>query len=124
MQYSTIPIRTVAYGTTNLMGGGKIQVLLQKYLHRFTNLIKKKFNTVQDLPVFISFLCTRLQKWLIMWPTVMVSLTGHLYSFFSASAGLVRMRRRVWMVTASMVVNRTAAKAAMYMAGELSIRSG
>lgn len=66
MQYSTIPIRTVAYGTTNLMGGGKIQVLLQKYLHRFTNLIKKKFNTVHDLPIFISFLCTRLQKLLFL----------------------------------------------------------
>ena len=54
MQYSTIPIRIVAYGTTNLMGGGKIQVLLQKYLHSFTNLIKKKLNIVHDLPVFIS----------------------------------------------------------------------
>ena len=33
------------------------------------------------------------------------------YSFFSASAGLVRMRRRAWMMTADRVTNSTSANA-------------
>ena len=80
---------------------------------------------VHVLPLFcgrsVVPMCSRPRKCPFLW---MGCRRRPCYSFFSASAGLVRMRRRVWMVTASMVVNRTAAKAAMYMAGELSIRSG